>query len=140
MIKLEITKRTDSRLLDRMENHYSQPKGFVGRNICYAILYDDTYYGHIVGGSATRFLQGRNEFLDMDITQLNNVVNNTFYNISKVNGKYPISNFTIKVLKQFVNQCAEDWETKYGDRVLGFESLVEKPRTGDIYIYVAVGH
>ena len=134
MIKLEITKRTDSRLLERMANHYSQPKGFVGRNICYAIMYDDVYYGHIVGGSATRFLQGRNEFLGIDITQLNNVVNNIFYNISKVDGKYPCRNFTMKVLKQFTKQCSMDWEHKYGDKVVGFESLVEKPRTGDIYV------
>lgn len=134
MLQLKITKRTDSRLLERMENHYSQPKGFVGRNICYAIYYDNVYYGHIVGGSATRFLPGRNEFLGTDIKQLNHIVNNVFYNISKVDDKYPTRNFTIKVLQQFVKQCTQDWEEKYGDKVLGFESLIEKPRTGDIYI------
>ena len=63
MLELIITKRTDERLLHRMKNHYSSPKGFVGRNICYAIIYNDIYYGHIVGGSATRFLPGRNEYL-----------------------------------------------------------------------------
>lgn len=63
MLRLEITKRTDKRLLERMKGHYSQPKGFVGRNICYAIYYKDIYYGHIVWGSATKHLKGRHEFL-----------------------------------------------------------------------------
>lgn len=134
MLKLIITKRTDTRLLERMKNHYSSPKGFVGRNICYAIYYNDIYYGHIVGGSATRFLKGRNEFLNIDITKLNNIVNNIFYNISKVNDKYPERNFTTKVLQEFTKQVSIDWEKKYGDKVIGLESLVEKPRKGELYL------
>ena len=97
MLRLEITKRTDIRLLERMSVHYSKPKGFVGRNICYAIYYNDTYYGHIVGGSATRHLPGRFEFLNVDKTMLNNIVNNIFFNVS-TNNKYPIRNFTTKVV------------------------------------------
>lgn len=133
MIRLEITKRTDPRLLERMKIHYSQPKGFVGRNICYAIYYDNIYYGHIIGGSATRFLPGRNEYLGIDIGQLNLVVNNIFYNISKVNDKYPERNFTTKVLKKFSETVVLDWEDKYGDKAVGLETLIEKPRTGDLY-------
>ena len=134
MLELIITKRTDTRLLERMKIHYSQPKGFVGRNICYAIMFNGEYYGHIVGGSATRFLPGRNEFLNMDLSMLNQVVNNVFYNISPINGKYPMRNFTSLVLKRFMNQVVIDWENKYGDMVLGFESLIEKPRTGELYL------
>ncbi len=62
-----------------MKTHYSKPKGFVGRSICYAIYYDKIYYGHIVGGSATRFLPGRNEYLNITIKDLNKVVNNIFF-------------------------------------------------------------
>src|SRR5574343_1300963 len=101
MIRLEITKRTDKRLLERMEYHYSKPKGFVGRNICYSVLFDDAYYGHIVAGSATRFLPGRNEFFDMGLENLNNVINNIFFNVAKVDQKYPIRNFTSEVVKTF---------------------------------------
>jgi len=132
-IRLVQTKRTDSRLVSRMANHYSQPKGIVGRNICYAIEYDGAYYGHIVGGSATRFLPGRNAFLDISLDQINNIVNNIFYNIKKVNGEYPKRNFTSFVLNCFLDKIAIDWQAKYGDEVLGFETLVEKPRTGELY-------
>ena len=27
-----------------------------------------------------------------------------------------------------------DWESKYGDKVIGFETLVELPRTGELYL------
>lgn len=142
MIELKIVKRTDPPLLERMKYHYSQPKGFVGRNICYAVYFNDVYYGNIVGGSSTRFLKGRNEFLGTTLKDLNRIVNNIFYNISKVGGEYPCRNFTTAVLKQFVKQISIDWENKYGDKVVGFETLIEKPRTGDLYLkagWVQVG-
>lgn len=133
MLELRVTKRTDQNLLYRMREHYSKPKGFVGRNICYAIYYDGIYYGHIVAGSATRFLPGRNEFLGTSIEQLNNIINNTFYNVSPIEGKYPTRNFTIRVLRHFMISASRDWFIKYNDTCLGFETLVELPRTGELY-------
>lgn len=131
---LFVTKRTDERLLERMDGHYSRPRGFVGRNICYSIVYGSQYYGHIVAGSATRFLPGRNEYLGIGIEQINKVINNVFFNISPIDGKYPKRNFTSIVVKEFVRVSAIDWEKKYGESVVGFETLVEKPRTGELYI------
>lgn len=117
-----------------MEVHYSKPKGFVGRNICYAIEYKGIYYGHIVGGSATRFLPGRNDFLEVDLAKLNNLVNNIYYHIEPHLGKYPHRNFVPTILGCWRRAIALDWPEKYGDRVLGFESLVELPRTGECYL------
>lgn len=133
MLEFIITKRTDERLLKSMEVHYSKPKGFVGRNICYAIMYDKVYYGHIVGGSSTLHLPGRHEFLCTDKNLLNNIVNNTFYHVEKVNNEYPKRNFTTLVLKEWIAQISNDWHQKYGNTVLGFESLIELPRTGECY-------
>lgn len=134
MIELIQTKRTDLNLLNRMNTHYSQPKGFVGRNICYAIIVNTVYYGHIVGGSATRFLPGRNEFLGISLLDLDHVINNIFFNASPPEGeKYPLRNFTSAILGYFIQQATQDWKTKYGDTVIGFESLVELPRTGELY-------
>ena len=130
MLTLQQIKRTDPRLLKNMLQHYSQPKGFVGRNICYAVLFNNTYYGAIVGGSATRFLPGRNEFLGKN---LNQIVNNIFFHLEKQNGKYPIHEMLPTVLKLFRERVSIDWKIKYGDDVIGFESLVELPRTGECY-------
>lgn len=132
-INLEITQRTDSRLLQRMENHYSKPKGFVGRSICYAVTYKGSYFGHVVAGSATRFLPGRNDFFGIEIDQLNSIVNNIFYNVSPVESKYPERNFTSMVLLEFEHRVKLDWKAKYGDDCIGLETLVELPRTGETY-------
>ena len=136
MINLIITKRTDSRLIERMLTHYSKPKGFVGRNICYAVMCNGLYFGHIVGGSATLHLPGRNEFLNITKSNLNSVINNIFFNVSipKELDKYPCRNFTSEVVKTWRDRIVSDWKNKYEDEVIGFETLVEKPRTGDLYI------
>lgn len=133
MIKLEQIKRTDKRITDLMKIHYSQPKGFVGRNICYAIYYNTILYGAIAGGSCCLHLPNRNEFFNITKKYYNNIVNNIFYHINKINEKYPCREFTVKVLLEFEKQIIKDWKEKYDDEVLGFESLVEPPRTGELY-------
>jgi len=133
LLNLEITPKSDSRLKARMVVHYSQPKGFVGRSICYAILWDNTYYGHIVAGSSTLHLPGRNEFFEITKENLNNVVNNIFYSISPVLNRYPRRNFTTYVVQQWRERVKIDWKNKYGDSVFGYETLIELPRTGELY-------
>lgn len=134
MLKLEITKRTDPRLLERMSIHYSKPKGFVGRNVCYAIYWNNVYYGHIVGGSATLHLQNRTEWYGYE-PNLNCLVNNVFYSISPQNEVgYPKRNFTTLVLKEWEQSIQRDWFNKYGDIVIGYESLILPPRTGSLYL------
>lgn len=132
-MELKIIKRTDPRLLHNMENHYSKPKGFVGRNICYAVIHDNVYYGGIVGGSSTLHLPNRHEFLGTSRKDLNSIVNNIFFHIEKVNGDYPFRNFSSKVIAEFRNKIIMDWSSKYSDTVIGFETLVELPRTGELY-------
>ena len=134
MLDLVITGKCDVRLKERMINHYSKPKGFVGRSICYAVFYDGVYYGHIVFGSSTMHLPGRHDFFGTTKEQLNNIVNNVFYNVTKVADKYPVRNFTTFVLTSAISRICSDWKTKYGDEVVGVETLVELPRTGELYL------
>ncbi len=121
-------KRTAEEMLGNMDGHYSKPLGFVGRNICYAIVHDGLCYGSIAGGSATRFLPGRKV-----IGILNNGVNNIFYHVEKRDGQYPFRNFTSSVLKLYRKTVERDWSERYGDTVLWHETLVELPRTGECY-------
>jgi hypothetical protein len=130
------TDKFDIELRKDMSNHYSCPKGFVGRSICYKVFYNFKLYGHIVAGSATKFLPGRNEFFDWYLYNkwhLENIVNNIFFHIEPKDGKYPIRNFAQLVLSKFIELIKRDWLYKYGDEVLGFETLIELPRTGEIY-------
>lgn len=111
------------------DRHYSAPKSFVGRSICYLICDIDECYGAIAGGSATRWLVGRDKIVSDDIP-LENIVNNIFFHIEP---PYPERNFAKKILAQFRKQIEIDWLEKYGDKVLAFETLVELPRTGEVY-------
>jgi len=95
---------------------------------------NDMLYGAIVGGSATLHLPGRNEFLSVDKESLGSVINNIFYHVEKQGGKYPFRNFTVEVVKQWRERVVVDWERKYHESVVGFESLVELPRTGEMYL------
>lgn len=117
-----------------MARHYSKPKGFVGRNICFAVTVGGVRYGSIVGGSATRFLPGRDQFLGYcALEYLNNIINNIFFHVEPVDGKYPARNFTTKILQVFEKAVVAEWYKKYGDEVVAIESLVELPRTGECY-------
>lgn len=127
MLVLTLIKRTDVRILEDMKDHYSQPGGFVGRNLCYAILFNDIYFGSIVGGSATKHLPGR---LIQD--SLNKGINNIFFHLRAL--KYPCRNFTTKILAAYRKQVEQDWKSKYNDIPLWHETLVEPPRTGDCYL------
>lgn len=140
MVNLERIKRTDPRILADMAVHYSEPGGFVGRNICYAITHNGLYYGAIVGGSATLHLAGRDEFFKIDKKDkvgkkaaLRTIVNNIFFHIEKRGDRYPVRNMVSKTLRLFRERVASDWQDKYGDPVTGFESLIELPRTGEAY-------
>lgn len=132
-VDLTVVRRTAPALLDAMAIHYSQPRGFVGRNICYEITYEGIRYGYIVGGSATRHLPGRASFLGFDpLDYLNNLVNNIFFHVEPNDG-YPIRNFVPQVIRTFEGRICQDWTHKYGDTVLALETLVELPRSGECY-------
>jgi hypothetical protein len=126
--------KSDSRLKPLMAVHYSHPKGFVGRSLCYLVTSGNILYGAIVGGSATLHLPGRDEFFKIKENQLGQIINNVFYHVERVDNKYPFRNFTIQALRQWRERVAIDWEEKYQEPVIGWESLVELPRTGELYI------
>lgn len=128
---IPITK-ADKGFRESWGHHYSHPKGFVGRQIFYRIQWGDTIYGYIGFGSATRHLAGRPKWY-VDRIGLNHGLNNTFYHVEKVNGKYPRRNFTVYTLLRAEITAREDYERKYLDQVRWFETLVELPREGRLY-------
>ena len=126
-LTLELIPKTNLHLREEMLRHYSSPKGFVGRSICYSITMGGVRYGSIVGGSTPKHLPGRPFHIP-----LNQVVNNIFFHIEPREG-YPCRNFASRCLRIFRETIAADWPLKYGDVVRRFESLIELPRTGEAY-------
>lgn len=132
-IELLPIKKSESHLRIEMAAHYSKPRGFVARSIIYAIIVSGVRYGSIAAGSAVLHLPGRNEFFK-PLPPLNNIVNNTFFHVEKIEKKYPLRNFTTAVVALWRRRVIADWENKYGDPVLGFETLIELPRSGELYV------
>jgi hypothetical protein len=132
MIRLEKVHKKHPELLAIMPKHYSEPKGFVGRSICYLVYYDNELYGAIVGGSATKHLPGRSDFLKYNFITLENIVNNVFFHVEP-KSKYPCRNFTQRAIRLFRERIVIDWREKYDDIVYAFETLVELPREGTCY-------
>lgn len=128
MIELIKSKKSDPDIQYLMSIHYSQPKGFVGRQIIYKIFQEGEFVGAIGAGSATMHLPNRNEFFG-DKFDLNKIINNTFFHLLP----HKDVNLGTKVLKLFRNQSVIDWKEKYKDDVIGFETLVELPRSGSVY-------
>lgn len=132
-LTLLTTSSRGSTLVRAMTRHYSQPGGIVGRSIVYAVICEDLY-GFTVAGSATKHLPGRDEFIGCAASGvLNNIVNNTFFHVERVDGRYPFRNFVQAVILLWEHAVLKDWSTKYGDDVIAFETLVEPPRTGECY-------
>ena len=135
-LRLRRTHKGDEWLQEAMRAHYSTPGGFVGRSVCFTVCHGLTVYGHIVAGSATRFLPGRSAFLSERVgaLPLGNIVNNIFFHLEKQNGRYPARNFASLVIREFRAATRLAWREDYGDEVIAFETLVELPRIGDCYI------
>ena len=112
-----------------MSIHYSHPKGFVGRQIIYKIYDDTKFRGVIAGGSATLHLPNRNEFFG-DKFNIQYIINNNFFHL--IDG-HADKNLGTKVLSLWRKHVVIDWINRYGGEVIGFETLVELPRSGSIY-------
>lgn len=122
------THKNDPYLRELMSRHYSQPRGFVGRQLCYIIEHDGIKYGASVWGSATKHLPGR-----QIIGSLNFGLSNLFFHIERVSEKYPFRNFATRCICDTSQIARRDYTAKYWDGVTWLETLVELPRTGECY-------
>lgn len=107
-LTLRLINKTDPQLLEEARRHYSQPGGFPGRVVAYAVELDGIRYGSTIGGSATMWLKGRDEFFGFAglkgndpsrISAVNRIVNNTFFHIEPGENGYPMRNFATAVVK-----------------------------------------
>ena len=137
MLELKwLERHTEERLRLDMSRHYSAPGGFVGRSLCFGIFYNQIRYGSIVAGSALMHLPGRDVFFNLNGNKVNDIqciINCTFFHIEKVDNTYPVRNFGQKILKEWRRLSVILWSLRYGDKPIGFETLIELPRTGEVF-------
>lgn len=125
-IELVRAKQTDSVVRFYVTNHYTQPRGFIGRVFTYLIKVDDDVCGVIVGGSTSLHQQGRKEFFGL--CNIQDIINNRLF---RLENNQP--NLGSRILKVWRNTIVKDWEDKYQCKVIGFETLVKPPRDGAVY-------
>lgn len=138
-IELVATNKGDPLVKQYMAVHYTQPKGFVGRQLIYRIECGGKVYGAIAGGSAIKLPKMSQQLAGRVFPEgatLENVVNNTFFHLERPEGEsYPVRNFAPKVVALWRERVMRDWPARYkGDRVMLFETLIEPPRTGELYL------
>jgi len=125
-IELVRVKQTDKLARSYITNHYTQPRGFIGRVITYLIKVDKEICGVIVGGSTSLHLPGRRDFFgDCNIQD---IINNRLFRLEN-----NIPNLGSQILKLWRHLVVRDWESIYDSKVIGFETLVKPPRTGAVY-------
>jgi hypothetical protein len=124
---------SDAGLREAMRSHYSKPRGFVGRRIIYEVRVDGTLYGYTSSNSATMNLPGRSRVFFAAQRYLNRIVNNGFFHVYRVDDQYPFRNFVDAVVEHWEKVSPLGWKDRYGDDVVGFETLVQIPRTGECY-------
>jgi len=126
MIELKLTKQNDELARYYISNHYTKPRGFIGRNVTYLIVVNDCICGVIVGGSTSLHLLNRKNFFgDCDIQD---IINNRLFRLEN-----NLPNLGTQVLKIWRKQVCIDWNRKYNSNPIGFETLVKPPLTGAVY-------
>ena len=126
-IELERVKQTDSKAREYITNHYTNPRGFIGRNTTHLIKVDGNVCGVIVSGSTSLHLVGRSEFFGKDCN-IQDIINNRLFRLEN-----NIPNLGTQVLKLWRKVVVEEWKIKYDCTPIGFETLVKPPLTGSVY-------
>lgn len=126
MIELERVKQNNIFARYYISNHYTKPRGFIGRNITYLIIVDDDVCGVIVGGSTSLHLPNRFSFFGE--CNIQDIINNRLFRLEK-----NVPNLGTQVLKLWRNKVVLDWYSKYNSKCIGFETLVKPPLTGSVY-------
>jgi len=123
---------------------YKQGGNYAGRQINWFIrdMETDEIYGCIGVGSAIYVLKARGDFIgwkgltypsvcEEKQRNLNKIANN--WRFTMMPNTISISNMGSKVLSLLHKAAPKEWELKYGDKLVLFETLIEPPHLGTIY-------
>jgi hypothetical protein len=106
--------------------HYPKSKGIVGRQCNYLIERAGEVLGIIGANSPPLNYKKFNAFFN-GFTELNWLNNNVFRLVKRER------NLGTKILRMFREQIKKDYETQYGDKLIGLVTFVEPPRSGSVY-------
>ena len=133
IIKLEKVSRVHPIYYEIRNRHYVANHGCIGRQLHYLIYRNNEPIGIISGASAVWACKPRDDFFSINkenrAKKIGKIINNVVYRI-----EFKEKNLATRVLSLFRKQVIKDWEERYKDNVVGFETFVfGKNRTGALY-------
>jgi|SRR3989304_5172232 len=132
-MELQLVKRTDPNYQLIRNRHYVDNHGCVGRQLHYIVMEDSKTIGIITGASAIWASEYRDKYFNINSEnrreRINKIIDNVVFRL-EVNEK----NLGTRILSLWRNRCKEDWEKKYNDNVIGFETFIfGENRFGSMY-------
>jgi hypothetical protein len=125
-LNIEPTKKGDKTFCSIFLQHYPQSKGILGRQFNYFIKDSGEIIGIIGFTSPPRHYKLFDNVFGLDMEK--HYLNNNVFCIIK-NGVYQASQILALALKT----VKKDYEKKWSDKIHGFVTFVEPPRTGIVY-------
>ena len=132
-MELILVKRSNPEYQDIRNRHYVANHGCIGRQLHYNILEDSKIIGIITGASAIWSSEHRDRYYEITNQnrkeRINKIIDNVVFRL-ELNEK----NLGTKILALWRRLVKDDWEKKYNDNVIGFETFVfGENRFGSMY-------
>lgn len=133
MTDLVRVKRTDELYQDVRDRHYVPNKGCIGRQLHYNIMEGSACIGIISGASAIWSSEHRDKFFKVTKEnrkeRINKIIDNVVFRL-----EYNEPNLGTRILSMWRKQVKHDWEERYNDNVIGFETFIfGEGRFGSMY-------
>jgi hypothetical protein len=123
MVELIKVKRTDKDYQEIRDRHYVPNHGCIGRQLHYNILEDGKTIGIISGASAIWASEYRDKYFkitkDNRKERINKIIDNVVFRLED-----NVKNLGTQILSQWRKQVKEDWEKRYNDNVIGYETFI----------------
>lgn len=133
MIGLQLVSRSHKDYQDIRDRHYVENHGCIGRQLHYLVKMDDKTIGIISGASAVWACKPRDDFFginkDNRIKEIGKIINNVVFRL-----EYNQPNLGSQILSMWRKQVVIDWNKRYNDMPVGFETFVfGENRNGRMY-------
>jgi hypothetical protein len=130
---LILVKRTNPDYQAIRDRHYVANHGCIGRQLHYIIQENSKTIGIISGASAIWSSEYRDKYFKINTEnrkeRINKIIDNVVFRLEQ-NDK----NLGTKILSQWRKLCKENWEERYNDNVIGYETFIfGEGRFGSMY-------
>jgi hypothetical protein len=128
MLDLRRCKASDVTYQAIRSRHYVPNHGQIGRQLHYLIVSDGPVVGIISGASSVYAVKCRDAFFGA-VFDRDRIINNTVFRLEQND-----RNAATQILCLWRRRVVADWTRVYGQVPIGFETFVEPPLTGTIYL------